>query len=67
MFVYVHIQIMAFIYCSNILRCCFNFTASLVSSEAEMYPDHSVGNNVEKRQRTWYCPELILDHLTMLR
>jgi hypothetical protein len=66
MAVYVHIKVMAFIYCSNILRCFFNCTNSLVSSEVAIYPDHSVGNNLEKNQRTWYCSELILDHLTML-
>jgi hypothetical protein len=49
MAVYVHIQIMAFVYCSNILRCCINCTASIVSSEAEIYPDFSVGNDLEKK------------------
>ena len=66
MAVYVHIQIMAFIYCSNILRCCINCTASLVSSEAEIYPDLSVANHLGENQRTWHCSELILGHLTML-
>ena len=47
----VHIQIMAFIYCSNILRCCINFTVSIVSSEVEMYPNLRVANDFKKKSK----------------
>jgi hypothetical protein len=68
MAVYVLIQIMAFIYCSNILRCCMNCTASIASSAAEIYPALSVGNDLGEKEikEPGHCPELILGHLTML-
>jgi len=57
MAVYVHIQIMVFIYCSNILRCYINCTASLVSSEVEIYPDLSVNNDFKKIKE----PDIVLN------
>jgi hypothetical protein len=48
----------------TILGRCFNCTASLVSSEAEIFPDLSVPN-VLKKQRISHCPELTLVYLRM--